>query len=238
MTRTIWILIAFIQFINSPSFAADITIKRGDTLTKISKEYNISIQEIMNLNKITDPNNLKVGQDLLLPEKSKKYNFHTVLRGENLNTISQLYNIKKNDIVSLNSISNPNYLIVGQVLFLPDNFKNKASKDENDLLTSSNKSSLPKKNNSILKSNESVTSNSISNNWKSYGPIKINWSNWKYQDGSYVSSALNKNGQPLFIAIKCPDQKINRTGANGNWRNWMAPRDDFEYKLLKEFCKN
>jgi len=43
------------------------SIQKGDSLWKIAKRYNISIEEIMKKNKISSPQNLKIGQKIFLP---------------------------------------------------------------------------------------------------------------------------------------------------------------------------
>ena len=45
-------------------------IKKGDTLTKISKKFNTNIWNIIRLNKITDPDKIYVGDILKLPSLS------------------------------------------------------------------------------------------------------------------------------------------------------------------------
>lgn len=44
------------------------TIKRGDTLTEISQKFQVSIDVIIGANpEVTDPNNLRIGQRLIIP---------------------------------------------------------------------------------------------------------------------------------------------------------------------------
>lgn len=42
------------------------TVKKGDTLSKIAKQYNTTVQKLIELNKIKDPNKIYVGQKLKL----------------------------------------------------------------------------------------------------------------------------------------------------------------------------
>ena len=46
------------------------TVKAGDTISSISNQYGLTPEEILNVNIIDNPDNLVVGQDLiiLIPE--------------------------------------------------------------------------------------------------------------------------------------------------------------------------
>jgi len=44
-------------------------VKKGETLSKIASKYNISLQNIMKSNEISDSNKIKVGQKLFIPEE-------------------------------------------------------------------------------------------------------------------------------------------------------------------------
>ena len=43
------------------------TVQSGDTLSAIAKQYSTTVQAIMDLNGITDPGRLKIGQVLQIP---------------------------------------------------------------------------------------------------------------------------------------------------------------------------
>jgi LysM repeat protein len=45
-------------------------VKTGDTLGKIARKFNVSIEGIVVMNSIADPNRIKVGQTLAIPEAS------------------------------------------------------------------------------------------------------------------------------------------------------------------------
>lgn len=52
------------------------TVKRGDTLTKIAKDYGVTVEALAASNGLTNPNKIYVGQILLVPvsETNKVYN--------------------------------------------------------------------------------------------------------------------------------------------------------------------
>ena len=72
---------------------------------------------------------------------------------------------------------------------------------------------------------------------RKYGHLTIDWSNWKSLGGSYVTPSLNSQGKPLYLAVNCTAKKLNATGANGEWKNWISPLDGFEHDLIKDICK-
>lgn len=44
-------------------------VAEGDTLSKISQNFAVSIKDLMEINNITDPNSIRKGQKLIIPQK-------------------------------------------------------------------------------------------------------------------------------------------------------------------------
>ncbi|MGE4213663.1 MAG: glycosyl hydrolase family 18 protein [Anaerotignaceae bacterium] len=65
-------------------------VKSGDTLTSISQSYGLSVQYLQTLNQLPNPNNLVIGQTILIiyPEIS-----HTVIQGDTLTSIANQYGV-------------------------------------------------------------------------------------------------------------------------------------------------
>jgi LysM repeat protein len=51
---------------NYPSAPTQVIVQKGDTLTKISKKYSVSIDNILKLNNLKDINKIILGQKLIL----------------------------------------------------------------------------------------------------------------------------------------------------------------------------
>lgn len=104
-------------------------VKNGDTLTRIALWYNTTVEELVRLNNIKNPDLIYIGQRLLIfvsddPNKQKEVKY-TVKRGDTLYKIANRYGITVNEIVELNNIQNPNLIYVGQILRIPlDNSTN------------------------------------------------------------------------------------------------------------------
>ena len=73
--------------------------------------------------------------------------------------------------------------------------------------------------------------------WRSYGPLQVDWASWQSMGGSFVAPTLNGDGQPLYLAINCGARKLNATSQSGQWKSWDAPQTDFEQKLVTDLCR-
>jgi LysM repeat protein len=76
------------------------------------------------------------------------------------------------------------------------------------------------------------------NTWRPYGPLQVDWSNWQPMGGSLVAPVLNAKGETLYLAINCGARKMNATSAAGDWRTWDDPQADFERKLVNDLCSS
>ncbi|MCS7199939.1 MAG: NlpC/P60 family protein [Caldimicrobium sp.] len=112
-------------------------VAKGENLFRIAKKYNVSLEEIRALNRVSEKN-LKIGMELLIPVKTSKdfrerseelrygyevapslnYKYHTVQPGETLYRISLRYNVPIEEIQKLNGLEG-NLIAVGQKLKIP-----------------------------------------------------------------------------------------------------------------------
>ncbi|MGI6066294.1 MAG: C40 family peptidase [Bacillota bacterium] len=108
-------------------------VKSGDTLSAIAKAKQVSIQSIVSANKLSNPNVLNIGQNLIIPgaasdtevggevpavpeTSAEKY---IVKSGDTITSIARSTGITANLIISANKLADPNKLSIGQVLVLP-----------------------------------------------------------------------------------------------------------------------
>jgi LysM repeat protein len=82
-----------------------------------------------------------------------------------------------------------------------------------------------------------ITTKSVNPDWRTYGPMSVDWANWQSMGGSYVTPSLNGEGQPLYTAINCGARKLNATSQSGQWKTWESPRNDAEQQLVNDLCK-
>lgn len=109
-----------------PTPTTTYTVKAGDTLYKIAQQFNTSVSTLTSLNQLANPNLLRIGQVLKItgttnpipvpdPEPTPTTTY-TVKAGDTLYSIATRYGTSVSALVSLNNLSNPNLLRIGQVL--------------------------------------------------------------------------------------------------------------------------
>lgn len=107
--------------VNNPVRTIEYTVKRGDTLTKIARAYNVSVQELVEENNILNPNLIYPGEIIQIGSRNyDRYDtLHTIYRvrrGDTLSQIAREYNTTVADLADINDIQNVNRIYVGEVL--------------------------------------------------------------------------------------------------------------------------
>lgn len=92
-------------------------VQAGDTLYSIARKYNISVNELKNLNNLVD-NTLSIGQILKVPSGLSSYNSYIVDKGDTLYSIAKKFDTSVNKLKELNNLSS-NMLSIGQKLLIP-----------------------------------------------------------------------------------------------------------------------
>jgi cell wall-associated NlpC family hydrolase len=92
------------------------TVKKGETLSSVSKKYAISVSDIKELNNLKSKK-LKNGQILLVKHIGPKT--YTVKKGDNIWKIAKRFDIDAEDIKTLNELDSHD-LKIGQKLYLEE----------------------------------------------------------------------------------------------------------------------
>ncbi|HXF63036.1 MAG TPA: LysM peptidoglycan-binding domain-containing protein [Caldilineaceae bacterium] len=110
------------------------TVQAGESLSEIAVRYGLSLDELMALNSIDDPDAIFAGQILVLPTAAppappplavdpayrpdEPPATHIVQPGDTLTAIARAYGMDPAELMALNGIADPNTIIIGQALRL------------------------------------------------------------------------------------------------------------------------
>ena len=103
------------------------TVAEGETLGAIAMKYKVTTKQIVEWNKLSNPDALSIGQKLRVSaitskstttttKASSTTKYHTVTDGDTLGAIAIKYKVTTKQIVEWNKLSNPDALRIGQKL--------------------------------------------------------------------------------------------------------------------------
>jgi LysM repeat protein/ABC-type branched-subunit amino acid transport system substrate-binding protein len=106
------------------------TIERGQTVYSIAAMYEVSIDDILKLNALTD-NAIKIGETLKIPQKREKavnvvdmdYLYHTIEAKETLYGVSKKYNVTGQQIIDANPGLSQATFSIGKTIRIPASIK-------------------------------------------------------------------------------------------------------------------
>ena len=106
----------------APSFIY-YTVQSGDNLSTIALNYHTTVNTLVRLNHIMNPNLIYIGQVLKIPTSTTKpsqspFITYIVQAGNTLSGIAMRYNTTVSALAALNNINNPNLIYVGQIIII------------------------------------------------------------------------------------------------------------------------
>ena len=188
-------------------------VKEGDTLYKIAREHNVNLRDIISINNLDNSSYLKPSQKIRIPSGAiykkivtkkdiklakKKVSYHQTSKSEEISEIAKIHNVSIEEIINLNKLND--------LIKVDPNIKLKIRKNNNF-------------------------------KWLKYGSLTINWAEWRYLDGNYITQAKNRKNKSFYLAINCERRTLNNTLKNSSWTSWYFPKPDFEFKIINDFCE-
>lgn len=92
-------------------------VQRGDVLWSLADYYKTDVVSIMEANGLTNPDQLLIGQSLLIPREQNTY---TVRPGDTIWKIAGSFGVPIQDLLWESQILNPDSLYIGQILKIPE----------------------------------------------------------------------------------------------------------------------
>lgn len=167
-------------------------VKKGDTLYSISRKYQITVPELRAANNLSENDVLKAGAKLVIPaadienaaalsaSKTSDYKkdssrtsataAYVVQKGDTLYGIARKYNIKLNELLSLNNLDNSSTIKIGQKILVPAEIS--GSNKSGASVSKSGGTAKPAGSSSDKKLNSSGKNNASSTNIPSKG---VSW---------------------------------------------------------------
>ena len=196
--------------------ATEHSVSKGQTLTQIAKAYKLPVASLISINQLSDPNKMKVGTRLYLTDPS----FQTP-------TTAQAQPAKTEPVATASrTILTVQPTVQAKV-------KPVQSKPVQTKPVQVKKPVVKAKPVEAAKPQQTLAKSA---DWRTYGPLQVDWGNWQAMGGSQVVPTVNAQGQALYLAVNCSAKKINATGSDGSWKTWEAPKNRFEQDLVKDRC--
>lgn len=103
------------------------TVKKGNTLSGIAKKYGTTVNSLVRLNGIKNPNLIYPNQKIKINTNSGSSSgenscgkiLYTIKYGDTLSSLASKYQSSISDIVKVNNILNPNLIYAGKQIRIP-----------------------------------------------------------------------------------------------------------------------
>lgn len=88
-------------------------LQKGETLYGISRQYKVPADAIMSYNKLTDPDKLRAGQKIRIPD------VYEVQKGDTLYGIARKFGVSVQELTGSNNLSGKTSIKAGDTLYIP-----------------------------------------------------------------------------------------------------------------------
>ena len=187
-------------------------VKAGDTLYKIARDYKIKLIDIISINNLEKTSILKINQTIIIPKGSnyRKNNGQDKIKLASKKVF--YHQVSKGDnlseIIQIHNVSREEVIALNKL---------------NDPIEINSNTKLK------IRETKSIK-------WVKYGTFIINWADWRYLSGNYIAQARNRKNKPFFLALNCEKRTLNNTLKNFQWSSWYFPKNDYEFKIISDFC--
>ena len=187
-------------------------VKEGDTLYKIARDNKVNVKDIISINNLDKTTFLKPDQIILIPNEAiykESFDQNNIKSASKKVFYHQTSKVEKIiDIAEFHRVPKEDIITLNKL---------------NNLVSVGPNTKLKIRENSPLK-------------WLKYGSLTIDWADWRYLDGNYITQAKNRKNKSFYLAVNCERRTLNNTLKSSDWKNWYFPKSNFEFRLINDFC--
>jgi len=219
-------------------------VQSGENLSYIADRYNTSVDQLIAINKLDDPNMVVTGTRIKLVDPP-------ALRPAPKQASRPTPKPKPKPAVQTAARPKPAVTVQTSAKPVAGSKPVVASQPATTIASATAATTIPKTEAAPMQGASTQAPTTVasgpraaassgklaSSEWRNYGPIQVDWANWQSMGGSYVAPTINSKGQPLYLSINCGVRKLNTTSQAGQWKTWEAPQVDFEEQLVSDLCK-
>jgi LysM repeat protein len=218
--------------------AREHVVQPGETLSQIAERYGVPVSQLVSLNDLKEPNHVEAGSRLALREAGNRpATPRTVTPATTKPAAAKPAPAKP--VESKPVAAKPAAPKPAPQTAEPEDTPQQPAKPQTTTPTAARPQPAPVATPAPAKVAAATPRPAAPGgaNWRTYGPLQVDFANWRPLGGSDVAPALNSAGQPIFVSVNCSAQKINATGEGGAWKTWEPPQTDFEQALVRDACK-
>lgn len=95
-------------------------VEPGETIESIARDLNISLDVLYEINGFNTNRILEVGDQIIVPSVNTNYTYYVVKRGDTPYSISKKFNIKVDELLTINGLEKEDYIYPNQELMIPN----------------------------------------------------------------------------------------------------------------------
>ena len=96
------------------------TANPNDTLQSISKNYNTTVEKLLELNGLSNNYIIEEGTQIIVPaNQNNPYTYYTVKKGDNIYQIAKKYDTNSDLLLKINGLDKDDYIYPNQTIIIP-----------------------------------------------------------------------------------------------------------------------
>ena len=95
-------------------------MQENDSIESIAFKFNTSVDDILKINNLDNPNDIYTGMKIVIPNnRNEYYNTYVIKKGDSLYKIAQEYNVNPKLLAAFNGLNDDDYIYPDQEIMIP-----------------------------------------------------------------------------------------------------------------------